>query len=117
MRPKAVEAMNQSIISRFNSISEKAKIPSTERYVHPAWGLGFKKNNVTGSVNDLGYVERNGIRINIIEGVINRGRKPFYMTWNRALTKIDAMLKSVEENLGNKQVVTKSVVNIHGFPN
>ena len=110
------EAIKQAIVTKFKTISERAKVTPEKEHIIPTWGLSYKHRGTEGFVNQLGVIERNGSEINITNGEVRQVKKPFYMTWNRALKKINTMLGNVEENLDNEKVVKKRVVNILTFP-
>ena len=110
------DAIKQSIVSHFKTISKKSKVTPEKENIMPTWGLVYKNKGTRGFVNELGTVESNGTKIDIREGEIKQVKKPFYMTWNRALKKVDKMMQNMEENLDNEKVVTKRIVNILCFP-
>lgn len=110
------DAIKKTIVSQFKTISEKAKVtPEREHYV-PTWGLVYKNNGTRGFVNQLGTIERNGAKIDIVDGEVRQVKKPFFSTWKRTLKNISNMLKKVDENLDNDKVVTKNIVNVLCFP-
>ena len=110
------EAIKQSIVSNFRTLSKKAKVAPTQEHVYPAWGLNYKKTFTDGFVSELGIVQRNGAEINIVKGEVQQAKQPFYMTWKRTLKKINTMLKNIDKNLDNDKVVTKQILNIVTFP-
>lgn len=110
------EAIKRSIVSHFKTISEKAKVTPTEEHIRPVWGLNYRKRGTQGFVSEFGLVERNGTEIDIVEGEVRQIKKPFWMTWKRALKKINKMMGNMEENLDNEKVVKKNTVNILCFP-
>lgn len=111
-----IDAIKKSILSRFQTISQKAKVTPEKENIMPTWGLVYKNNGTRGLVTQFGTVERNGSKIDIVEGEVRQVKKPFYLTWKRTLKNIDNMLGKVEENLENEKVVKKNIVNILCFP-
>ena len=110
------DAVKQSIVSRFQTISKKSKVLPEQEHIMRTWGLVYQKNGTRGLVTQFGTIERNGTKIDIIDGKIRQVKKPFYMTWKRTLKNIDKMLGNVEENLDNEKVVKKNIVSFLCFP-
>lgn len=104
------DAVKQSIVSRFQTISKKSKVLPEQEHIMPTWGLVYQKNGTRGLVTQFGTIERNGTKIDIIDGKIRQVEKPFYMTWKRTLKNIDKMLGNVEKNLDNEKVVKKNIL-------
>ena len=71
------EIIIQSIVSRFKSISEKSKVVPKEEHIMPTWGLVYRNNGTRGLVTQFGTIERNGSKIDIVEGKCNRLRNRF----------------------------------------
>ena len=111
------EAIKQQILKNYKQLSQLAHVEPKKANVLPAWGLSYKKNGVSGFVNQIGVIERGRSAIRIIrENEIQLQKKPFFITWKRALKNINTMLQNIIENFDNKDAVTKRVVNILCFP-
>ena len=110
------EAVKQQIINNYKRLSELAKVQRTDEHYLPTWGILYKNGNTSGFVNQIGMLERNrtSIRISQDNG-IELTKKPFYITWKRALNNINQMLEGIIKNIDNKDIVTKRVVNILCF--
>lgn len=77
----------------------------------------YKRNGVSGFVNQIGVIERNHSSVRIVNGnELQLQKKPFFMTCKSVLKNINTMLQSIIENIDNKDIVTKKVVNILCFP-
>ena len=63
-----IRIIQQQIISNYNRLSKLANVPSSEKNVVPVWGLTYKKNFVSGSINNAGIIERNNSVIQIVNG-------------------------------------------------
>lgn len=111
------EAIKETIINQFQTISKKAKVTPEKEYILPTWGLVYKNNGTRGLVTQFGVIERNGAKIDIVDGEVRQVKKPFYTTWKRTLKNISKMLKKVDANLENEKVVKKNIVNQLCFPN
>lgn len=110
------EAIKETIVSQFKTISKKAKVTPEKEHIVPTWGLVYKNNGTRGLVTQFGTIERNGAKIDIVDGEVRQVKKPFFSTWKRTLKNISTMLGKVDENLENEKVVTKNIVNIFCFP-
>lgn len=114
MNTKAIQA---EIVENYKKLSQLAYVKPEKKDIVPTWGLMYKRNGVSGFVNQIGVIERNRSSILIVNGnELQLQKKPFYLTWKRTLKSINSMLKSTIENIGNSEVVTKKVVNILCFP-
>ncbi len=69
------EVIKQSIISQFKTLSKKAKVVPEKEHIVPTWGLSYKNNGVRGFVNQFGSIERNGAKIDIVDGEIKQIKK------------------------------------------
>ncbi len=63
-----IQVVKQQIIMNYNKLSKLANVPSSEKNVVPLWGLTYKKNFVSGSINNAGIIERNNAVIQIVNG-------------------------------------------------
>ena len=92
--------------------------PEKENVI-PSWGLLYRKNGISGFVNQIGVIERGPSAIRITnEKEIQLQKKPFFMTWKMVLRNINTMLQNTIDNIDNidnKDVVTKRIVNILCF--
>ena len=114
MKTKIIQ---QQIISNYNRLSKLANVPSNEKNVVPLWGLTYKKNFVSGCINNAGIIERNNAVIQIVNGnEIKLKKRPLFSTWKRTLKNINRMLKNTIANIANKEVVTKKVIDLYCFP-
>ena len=112
-----VDFIKQQIVSNYKQLSKLAKVKSTEPNVVSTWGLVYKNKRGSGFVNQLGTIERGSSAIRIIDGKeIQLQKKPTFSTWKKTLVNINNMLQNVMENLDNKDVVTKKVVDVLCFP-
>ena len=111
-----VDIIKQSIINRFETISKKSKVKPEKENIVPAWGLIYKNNGTKGFVSEFGTVERNGSKIDIVDGEVKQVKKPFYRTWKQTLRNFDNMLANIEENLDNKDIIEKKTVSFVCFP-
>ena len=110
------DIIKKSIVSQFQIISKKAKVAPEKEHIMPTWGLVYKNNGTRGLVTQFGTIERNGAKIDIVDGELRQVKKPFFSTWKRTLKNISNMLEKVDENLDNDKVVKKNIVNLLCFP-
>ena len=71
------EAIKETIISQFKTISKKAKVTPEKEHIMPTWGLVYKNNGTRGLVTQFGTIERNGAKIDIVDGEIRRLKNRF----------------------------------------
>ena len=117
------EQISASIISSYKKLSSMAEVnmkPAGQNYL-PTWSLRYKHNRINGYVCQFGFVERGKTEIAIRDGKINKVKKPFFLSWKKALTNIDNMLKNMIKQFNNKQsngekVVKQKQINILCFP-
>ena len=111
------EAIKAEIVENYRQLSQLAHVKPEKENIVPTWGLVYKHNGTSGFINQIGVIERNRSSIRITSGnELQLKKKPFYLTWKRALNNINSMLKNTIENINNSEVVTKRVVNILCFP-
>ena len=110
------EAIKQNIVSNYAKLKEIAKETPVKPNIYPVWGLNYKQGRTKGFVNEFGTVERSGAKIDIIDGNVQTIKKPFFSTWKKTLNNINKMLEDTINNIDNKNVVTKRIVNILCFP-
>ena len=111
------DAIRKQILNNYKQLSQLAHVNPEKENIVPIWGLIYKKANVSGFVNQIGVIERNHTAIRIVnEDQLQLQKKPFYLTWKRTLKNINSMLKNTIENINNKEVVTKNIVNVFCFP-
>lgn len=109
-------AIKQQILSNYKQLSQLAQEPATNKNVVSAWGVNYKQKNTRGFINQMGLIERNRSSIQIVNGnELKLNKKPFYMTWKRALKNINNMLQDGIANFNNKEVVHKRVVSLVCF--
>lgn len=112
-----IQVVKQQIIMNYNKLSKLANVPSSEKNVVPLWGLTYKKNFVSGSINNAGIIERNNAVIQIVNGnEIQLKKRSLLLTWKRTLKNINRMLQNTIANIENKDIVTKRVMNLFCFP-
>ena len=110
------EAIKQQILDNYKRLSQLAHVKPEKENLLPAWGLSYRKNGTSGFVNQIGVIERGRSAIRITnEKEIQLQKKPFFMTWKRVLKNMNTMLQSTIENIDNKDVVTKKIVNVLCF--
>ncbi len=109
------EAIKQQIISNYRQLSDIARVRRVDPNKFPAWGISYKDKGVSGFVNQIGVVERNGAKIRINGDEVELKHKAFFSTWKRTLNNINKMLQSTIENIENQDVVKKKIVNILCF--
>ena len=83
------EAIKETIINQFQTISKKAKVTPEKEHIMPTWGLVYKNNGTRGLVTQFGTIERNGAKIDIVDGEVRQVKKPFFQPGN-VLSKISA---------------------------
>ena len=111
------EAIKQQIINNYRQISQLAHVEKTQEHLLPTWGIVYKHNNTRGFINQVGTIERNRSSIQIIDGSeIKLKKKPFYLTWKRTLKNINSMLENTIQNINNREIVDKRILNIIVFP-
>ena len=111
-----VDIIKQSIVNRFEAISKKSKVKPEKENIIQTWGMIYKNKGTKGFVNELGTIQRNRAKIDIVKGEIRQVKKPFYKTWKQTLRSFDDMLAQIEENLDNKDIIEKRTVNLLCFP-
>ena len=109
------EAIQPKIISNYNRLSKLANIPS-KNGVHTVWGIEYKDKKTSGFANRLGVVETGCSSIKINGDKIQLQNKPVLATWKDTLKNINIMLENMIKNFNNRDVVTKTFVHIHTFP-
>ena len=111
------EAIKQQIINNYRQISQLAHVEKTQEHLLPTWGIVYKHNNTRGFINQVGTIERNRSSIQIVDGKeIKLQKKPFYLTWKRTLKKMNSMLENTIQNINNREIVDKRILNIIVFP-
>ena len=109
------EAIQPKIISNYNRLSKMAHIPS-KNGVHNVWGIEYKDKKTSGFANRLGVVETGRSSVKINGDKIQLQNKPVLSTWKDTLKNINTILENMIKNFNNRDVVTKTFVNIHSFP-
>lgn len=109
------EAIQPKIISNYNRLSKLAQVPA-QNGEHIVWGIEYKDKRTSGFANRLGVVEAGRSSIKISGDKIQLQNKPFLATWKDTLKNINTMLENMIKNFNNRDVVTKTFVNIHSFP-
>ena len=108
------EAIKQQILDNYRQLFQLAHVEPKKENIIPVLGISYKRS---GFVNQIGVIKRGRSAIRITnENGIQLEKKPFYMTWKRVLKNINTMLQNTIENIDNKDIVTKKVVNVLCFP-
>ena len=111
------EAIKQQILNNYKQLSQLAHVKPEKQNIISTWGIVYREKGASGFVNQLGVIERGSSAIRITgENEILLQKKPFYITWKRALKNVNTMLQNTIANIDNKNVVSKRVVNILCFP-
>ena len=111
------EAIKQQILSNYKQLSQLAHVEKTQEHLLPTWGIVYKHNNTHGFINQIGTIQRNRSSIQIVDGKeIKLQKKPFYLTWKRTLKKMNSMLENTIQNINNREIVDKRILNIMVFP-
>lgn len=106
----AIEAIKKEVLSNYNHIYKIAKVPNKENIKY-IWGLDYKASGIKGHISQLGNIELNNTKIQITnEPNILLIKKPFFLTWDFSLGRINEMLKHTIKNINNPEIVQKSVV-------
>ena len=109
-------AIKRQIIENYKQLSKLAYVQSNKENVIHTWGIVYKHNRTSGYVNQMGDIKRNRSSIRIInKDELQLQKKPFYVSWERTLKNINLMLQNTIQNINNREIVTKKVVNIFGF--
>ena len=110
------EAIKESIVNNYKILSAKSKTRPTDNMI-TTWGLNYRKNDKQiGFVNELGIIQHKKSKIEIKDNEINMLKKPFFLSWNKALKNINEMLETIIINLNNQSAVSKKYVKILCFP-
>jgi len=101
-----VDVVSKNIISNYNTLSQmSAQVPKGN--IVSTWGLRYKKDNVEAFISDTGTVQYNASEIQIINGKIEKIKKPLFATWKKVFVNIDKMLKDTIANFDDKNIVKK----------
>lgn len=109
-----VDIISKNIINNYNNLSQMF-VQSPKGNIVPTWGLRYKKDKVEAFISDMGIVQHNKSEIQIINGKIEKIKKPLLTTWKKVFVNIDAMLKNAIANFDDKNVVQKRIINIVTF--
>ena len=86
---KIKEVSNQ-IVNNYRKLKDSVVTPQPERKGNLViWGLNYKKDNRDGFVSQNGFIRSEKIKIQIIDGAVQKLKKPFWTTWNKAWQKIN----------------------------
>ena len=109
------EIIKQQILQNYSLLSQLAHVKPKEENLIPVWGLSYRRNRTSGFVRQIGLIKTGCSSVSITGNEIRLAKKPFYMTWNRVLKNINTMLQNIIDNIDNKDIVTKKIVNIVRF--
>ena len=125
-------AIQRDIVSKFNNLSDSAKIPFDKKNsVAYIWGINSKVGNKNGFISQWGDISikanrkpqtgnlfkdiaidlYNGItkffdaEIKITNNNIRKIKKPLFSNWTKTLDKINNLLEYTSKNINNKDVV------------